>query len=295
MADSTIPDTDDLQYLFFEQMPDGSDDEIDDSDDDEVELPDEEDDDSAEDDDDDSDDLDDDEEEDADDDEEDESPEVVTENAKEQKELERYAKKNDIDLDNLDRNQALKLVKRMRDSQRDFHNKRQSGKSELADEISSLNSKAKKADDDDGEVTTPTKYRDPLVNQMFIERFNEKNDVTPAQEEAMHQIVIQKAKTHGPDAALAIADDLGDLLILAKARLGDTDPDSYIEKGKKAERTRLAKRRNAAAPSGNASTSTRKARITASEIEAHGDDPAWFAKHEKEIDKLMISGELYRK
>lgn len=296
MAEQAIPESDERDDSTLADNKATDEREADEADDDQEESTLEDDDDDAADDDSEEDtDEDDDEADEADEDDDSEDDEDEDEGGKPKNDadLEKWAKKAGIDLEDLSPANLRKIAQRFRDTQRKLHT---AGRAELRDQVSDIAAQESKEGKPDSRIAA---LEAKQAKYETKDRVNEWFDTHPALEpfaDTMHEILAEKAKTN-PKAAANLSEDLDTLAILAKDRLRSTDnsTDRVKNQAKQEERKRLAKRSAATAPKAKASRAGGgSTEITRAEIKEHSDagDVAWLRKHDAKITKLLVEGRL---
>jgi hypothetical protein len=191
-----------------------------------------------------------------------------------------------------DTKRALKLA---HDNQKAFRKTQQDTKEHLSEAVDEVHT-APQAGEDEDEDLAWRKQQTAAINQLAasqkVATFYSKNPDAKDYDKEMAEIVTEEAKDYGPQAAQMLLRNLPRLLVLAKARRGDNDPDAAREAGRREEREILRHKQEASSDSGHASqsTATSGTKVTREWIQ-NSYDPS-NPEHVKMVDEALAAGQL---
>jgi hypothetical protein len=191
----------------------------------------------------------------------------------------------------------LDLLRRQKKQVDKFRNdpERIKGKDELRTATEEINDPSQVEDVELSDDEKREARRDLEIAQLraaqrtrdFYDRKPEARDY----DKEMGEVIKEMAKRNGPAVARAFAQNLDDVLALAKARRGEDDSEAAREAGRKAERELLRKRSEGSADTAHSTqTSTPKRKITREWLatEYNPADP----EQRKLVDEAMARGDL---
>lgn len=212
--------------------------------------------------------------------------------------LDKWAESQGIDLENPTSEQARKLAKRVRDTQKAMHDKanQAKGKEELTKTIDELHdpSKAENAEDDEylKEVRRNRMETAQLRAQVRLQNFYRDEPDAQDYEDDMKEVLIREVREYGEEAGRSLAQNMPRLLREAKALRGsDYDAEAAREAGRREEREQLRRRQEAGVDAASAQQPRARTQKVNRRWIADEYDPG-NKEHVQMLDEAMARGPI---
>lgn len=208
--------------------------------------------------------------------------------------LRRFAESQGFDYENTTETER-KALKLAHDNQKAFRQKSQADSSKLQETAVSTAGEEDdfdNLDDDAAEIARDRKERAEDRAERRTQRFYMQNPEAMDYDTEMAEIVQEELDTNGRQAAQYLASDLSRLLVLAKARRGDSDRKAEIEAARREERESFRQKQEASSGTPAAQSSTpRNNKVTREWLNTEYDPGN--EDHRKMVDEALARGDLY--